>query len=184
MATRKIVPRADNEGGLGTAVKRWASAFINALTVNSATIGSLAGVIFGTAGTLSALEYVPWTTPAFNAGNFSGSGAMTWTVEAGDVTTYAYTITGKKMTVAFVIGPSVIGGTPSDTVCIKVPTSKTIAKTMYGVCMSYNNSVWAAARMVALAIDTWIRISINVEESAAWTAGNSYVRGQITFEIN
>lgn len=47
MATRKIVPRADNEGGLGTALKRWASAFIaaitcttiNALTLTAAAVG-------------------------------------------------------------------------------------------------------------------------------------------------
>ena len=54
MATRKIVPRADNEGGLGTALKRWASAFINALTANSATIGTLEGIVKAAAGVLSA----------------------------------------------------------------------------------------------------------------------------------
>lgn len=43
MATRKIVPRADNEGGIGTALKRWASAFIADLTVN--TIALLGGQI-------------------------------------------------------------------------------------------------------------------------------------------
>lgn len=43
MATRKIVPRADDEGGIGTALKRWASAFINALSAN--TIALLGGQI-------------------------------------------------------------------------------------------------------------------------------------------
>ena len=55
MATRKIVPRADNEGGLGTALKRWASAFINALTVDSATVGALSGIVKAASGVLSAL---------------------------------------------------------------------------------------------------------------------------------
>ena len=55
MATRKIVPRADNEGGLGTALKRWASAFINALTVDSATVGTLSGIVKAAAGVLSAV---------------------------------------------------------------------------------------------------------------------------------
>ena len=54
MATRKIVPRADNEGGLGTALKRWASAFINALTADVATIGALSGIVKAAAGVLSA----------------------------------------------------------------------------------------------------------------------------------
>jgi len=35
MSTRKIVPRADNEGGLGTAAKRWASGWIKSLTVDT-----------------------------------------------------------------------------------------------------------------------------------------------------
>jgi hypothetical protein len=32
MATRKLVPDADNEGGIGTALKKWASGFIKLLT--------------------------------------------------------------------------------------------------------------------------------------------------------
>jgi len=32
MATRAIVPRADNEGGIGTAAKKWASGFIKLFT--------------------------------------------------------------------------------------------------------------------------------------------------------
>ena len=42
MATRKIVPRADNEGGLGTAAKKWASVhatLVNALTLASQSVG-------------------------------------------------------------------------------------------------------------------------------------------------
>lgn len=54
MATRKIVPRADNEGGIGTALKRWASAFINALNADSATIGTLSGIVKAATGVLSA----------------------------------------------------------------------------------------------------------------------------------
>jgi hypothetical protein len=33
MATRKLVPRADDEGGIGTAILRWASGWIKLLTV-------------------------------------------------------------------------------------------------------------------------------------------------------
>jgi hypothetical protein len=35
MATRSIVPRDDNEGGIGTALKKWATGFIKLLTVDS-----------------------------------------------------------------------------------------------------------------------------------------------------
>ena len=35
MATRKIVPRSDDEGGIGTALKQWASGWIKLLTVTT-----------------------------------------------------------------------------------------------------------------------------------------------------
>jgi hypothetical protein len=40
MATPNLVPRADNEGGLGTALKRWAAGFTAALTTYVLTITS------------------------------------------------------------------------------------------------------------------------------------------------
>jgi hypothetical protein len=43
MATRNIVPRADTEGGIGTALKRWGLGWINALVVNSIKIVTGAG---------------------------------------------------------------------------------------------------------------------------------------------
>jgi len=41
MTTRNIVPRATGEGGIGTTAKRWALGWINALSVNSLTLGVL-----------------------------------------------------------------------------------------------------------------------------------------------
>lgn len=38
MATRSVVPRADNEGGMGTALKRWAAGCFNALSSAAHTI--------------------------------------------------------------------------------------------------------------------------------------------------
>jgi hypothetical protein len=54
MATRKIVPREDNEGGIGTALKRWASGFFATATIDSATIGTLSGIVKAATGVLSA----------------------------------------------------------------------------------------------------------------------------------
>ena len=39
MATPNIVPRADSEGGLGTASKYWASAYIDLIYVGAGKIG-------------------------------------------------------------------------------------------------------------------------------------------------
>ena len=47
MATRKIVPRADNEGGIGTALKQWASGWIKLLTVTTINALTLAAASVG-----------------------------------------------------------------------------------------------------------------------------------------
>ena len=39
MATKNIVPRANGEGGLGTAVKGWGGLFVTNTTTSSATEG-------------------------------------------------------------------------------------------------------------------------------------------------
>ena len=43
MATRNFVPRADNEGGIGTALKRWAAGCIVKITANNVIISDGAG---------------------------------------------------------------------------------------------------------------------------------------------
>ena len=47
MATRSIVPRADNEGGIGTTLKKWATGFIKALTVDTVNLLTLTAQAVG-----------------------------------------------------------------------------------------------------------------------------------------
>ena len=48
MSTRNVVPRDTGEGSIGTALKKWATGWINALTVNSIKIvtGAASGKFF------------------------------------------------------------------------------------------------------------------------------------------
>jgi hypothetical protein len=71
-----------------------------------------------------------WTPVAFNAANFTASGAMTWTLTAGDQTTFAYTLEGKTMTVALVLGTTTVGGVVSAQLRVAIPGGFTAAKTM------------------------------------------------------
>lgn len=70
MATRKIVPRADNEGGIGTTSKKWASLWatlVNGLTLTKETVGfTISG------GTTSKTLTVSETT-TLNGGTHSGT---------------------------------------------------------------------------------------------------------------
>lgn len=47
MATRDVAPQVDNEGGIGTALKRWASAFIAAITCTTINALTLAAASVG-----------------------------------------------------------------------------------------------------------------------------------------
>lgn len=125
-----------------------------------------------------------WTTPAFSAGNYTGSGSMTWTVDAGDVTTFAYMINGKMMTVSFYIIGTTIAGTPSDTLRIVIPASKTATKTMSAPCSISDNGTPNAGAVRVVASGT--SIEITRDDNANFTAATdaTSVTGQITFEIN
>ncbi|MFA6282366.1 MAG: hypothetical protein WCY05_07710 [Candidatus Omnitrophota bacterium] len=125
-----------------------------------------------------------WSTPDFSAGNFTANGSMTWTVEAGDVTTYAYVIIGKTMTVSFAIDTSTIGGTVNTTLYIAIPNAETAKKTVYVPCLLTDNELPVTGRACVTASGT--TIAITRLDGANYTAKTNLVnaRGQITFEIN
>jgi len=126
-----------------------------------------------------------WTTPGYSAGDFTCNESMTWTVEAGDVTVFAYTIVGKTMTVAFQINDSTVGGTLSNTLQIKIPAAKTATKIMYGAMgRLVDNSVVTPGFCFVAAAGT--NIGITRQDIGNYTASTNatHVYGQITFEIN
>jgi hypothetical protein len=55
-----------------------------------------------------------WITAPYNPGNFtaSGGGGGTWTVEAGDVVSLTYRLTGRTLTVAVLLSATAVGGSP------------------------------------------------------------------------
>ena len=125
-----------------------------------------------------------WTTPAFDAGNFTASGAMTWTVAAGDVITYSYIITGKIMTVIFNLKETTVGGTPAAELRIAIPGSQVSTKAIITPCLVYDGTAWATGKIVIPVGGTYM--SIYKIDNSNWTAGTDdhYINGEVTFEIN
>lgn len=144
-----------------------AAATVTSLTMNSYSVGT-------------------WTTPAFNAGDFTANSGGSWTVEAGDVTTFAYNIINKIMTVSFVfITTTVVGGGSVNTLSVLLPASKTSTKAMFGSC---SISDAGGARETGEVSVTASGTSINFLRagSAVWSnaTNTTALRGQLTFEIN
>jgi hypothetical protein len=113
MPTHKIVPRADNEGGIGTALKRWASAFINAITGNSATITAIRGAELAPAITEANWDtnVAGWVHPVVGGVLDHGSDGETVittttpvSISIGDVLEVTITVVNSPTTSTFVAG--------------------------------------------------------------------------------
>ena len=66
---------------------------------------------------------------------------MTWTLQAGDVSTYQYTYINTLMIVNFVLATTTIGGTPGPTLLIKIPAGRKAVTPAAGFCSVYNNAL-------------------------------------------
>jgi hypothetical protein len=75
MATRNIVPRADGEGSLGTAAKKWLNAFLTNLTVTGMITGNLTGNVTGTADNADYAKLSGNGVPTGTLIDFAGSAA-------------------------------------------------------------------------------------------------------------
>jgi len=65
-------------------------------------------------------EQGAWITPAFAAGNFLGSGGMTWAVTAGQLQEYSYRVNGKTLFWNLIINGSTLSGSASNVVYFKL----------------------------------------------------------------
>lgn len=127
---------------------------------------------------------VPWTAPAYSAGDYTASGAMTWTVEAGDVTEIKYTIDpNKRMTVKFAIEQTSVGGVASDTLKIAIPASKTAAAPTYNPVHIVDNGTATTGYATVATAGTTINIKRTNGANFAGAANTTAVYGEITFDI-
>lgn len=67
----------------------------------------------GTDWVLIGHEQGDWITSTFNAADYSGSGAMTWTLTSPDVALMQWRLRGKELTITFAIDTATVGGTPA-----------------------------------------------------------------------
>lgn len=125
-----------------------------------------------------------WTTPAFDAGNFTASGSMTWTVEAGDVKAYAYTYIGPHtMVIMFSLEATAVGGTPSSALYIQIPDSKVATKSVLNVTILQNPTIIESGYSYIGVGDTKITLG-RLGTSTPWTVAAANIYGQITIEVN
>jgi hypothetical protein len=124
-----------------------------------------------------------WVTPPFNAGDFTASGAMTWTVAAGNVAEYAYTSLNRTMTVSFVLNATTVAGTPSFALQVRLPLGKVALKQVVSTVYISDNGVQSIGYATTNIGSPWIQISkVNFANFAA-SAGATQIHGQITLPL-
>ncbi len=130
-------------------------------------------------------EQGAWITPAFSAANFTANGSMTWTVDAGDVTTYAYRLSGRTLSVAFSIVSTSVGGTLNTQLRLAIPGGFTAAKTVTSWQFAFDNGVRNASRCEVTASTTVIYFRVDTAGTSNWSAStnNTAVTGEIIIEV-
>lgn len=130
-----------------------------------------------------------WINVPFIASDFSGDTAMTWTVDAADVATWAYTLVGNTMTVAWYLTNTTVGGTPSTYLRIKVPAEKQVVRLTYNASLYIDNggaSTVGYAGAGRISGTTPLNYIHLVKAGGAnWTATTNATStwGQISFEV-
>ncbi len=174
-------PSIDGSGNVtAAATVNQAAKLTTARTINGVSFDGSANISL----TAANLGLGTWATPTYSAGDFTGSGAMTWGVDAGDVATFRYTILNKVMTVIFYLSTTTVAGTPSSDLKIKIPGGFTSANRTSNVIRYYEGAGWTAGICSVYAANA--NIYLNKDENGTnWSAttNSTYFSGQITFEI-
>lgn len=124
-----------------------------------------------------------WTTPTFAAGNFTGNGAMTWTVIAGNVTTLRYSLVGKMMSVIFQITGTTVGGTLNTQLRIAIPGGFTAASAVVTPGAVVTNGTTVTGALAVTAGGSNILIGKDLLLGTNFAAGATDVYGEIDFEV-
>lgn len=126
-----------------------------------------------------------WTTPSFSAGDYTGQGAMTVSVIAGNVGDFKYTFYGKTMTVKFSIAGITIGGTPSQAIRIAIPNSQTVESYSSNPISTKDNGTWEIGTAEVQAGQPYIFIYKDAA-GGNWSASaaNTSFKGELSFEVS
>lgn len=133
-----------------------------------------------------------WQSPAFNAADYTASGAMTWTLDSGDVVTRAYVLIGKgtagsgTLTVAWDLITTTVGGTVGTGLRMAIPGGYTAARTVTNPYVYMQTAgTWVTGYAQVLGGSTYITFYNSSFGVTTWALSTNLtsLAGQITFEV-
>ena len=124
-------------------------------------------------------------TRTFAAGNYTGSGSMTWTVTSGETTADTLVVNGNEATYYFEVLASTVGGTPSTDLRIALPAGIVATVRSTNTCRIVDNGTSGIGVCEIASGGTSISIFKDSTFTATWAASaNTSVQGQLKFPIN
>lgn len=140
----------------------------------------------GTQWQIGGHEQGAWITPAYAAGNFVGYASQTWTVDAGDVTTFRSRLSGRTLTLMVYLDATSVGGTPSPGLIMTIPGGFTAAANAFGFGEIFDNSAstFSLAPFVVAVGGTTILTSLVSGANLQASTNNTYIRATITLEVS
>ena len=107
---------------------------------------------------------------------------MTWTVDSGDVTTFAYRLNGRQITILLALANTTIGGTADTQLNVLLPGGFSSAKTARGPCVVFLASGgMALGRVQVTTTSTQILLSLG---GTNWPLGNTTLEGMFVAEVS
>jgi hypothetical protein len=148
--------------------------------------GGIDGI--GNAGNIKLPPDAFWLQIPYVAGDYTGSGGMTWTVDSGDILCNKYVIDGDWMTIEFAYGTTSVTAPLGTDLQIKIPGGYTSVNTAVGgtLRVSDNGSVGELGVCVVAAATTNLILRKNqLIAPGNWTASvnNTTVQGVMTFQV-
>lgn len=128
-------------------------------------------------------EQGAWITPAYAAGTYT-TGAGTWTVDAGDVTSHKYRLSGRTLIFSVRIDTSSVASSPSE-LRVGLPAGLTSAISGQDSAVIFDNSLTTSDNGVAAVSSSGVFVAIFLKGFGAWaTATNTTgLRFTLTLEV-
>ena len=124
-----------------------------------------------------------WIDVPYDPSNFVAKAPLVWKVAPEHVTTFAYRVQGKTMTLSFKIARSVLAGQPSGEIYLKIPGNhlphRSMANTVWLRSMSGRTSGYATVHPGL----NYVVVLRESEDAFPVEPNAFFVFGQITFEV-
>jgi hypothetical protein len=134
---------------------------------------------------LVAHEQGAWIAQPYAAGNYTASGSMTWTVDAGDVTAQRWRLAGLTLQLAFYLATTTIGGTASTSLFLALPAGFKVASAPRSVTPIWVLDGTGAGAQIAIVAGNATLLELQRMNQGAWPLGinNTYLSGNVAIEI-